>query len=430
MRELAEGYADTIVASEEERAKLAEAIAQAPNLFEDAGFEQEFVNIYDTVEDVFPAGIELGQGTGLTLSSDINAHVRNPASGDDWALNQKGFTFCMSQGSPKGNDESMFYQVVSHPIGVKGGDRVLTSVYTGAHRCKIAVFVNFYKADGTYINQSGKQYNDAEAMGGQTLDSYKRLVNVNTVPEETAYVTYIWRKLDTKPGNTSSFAFFVRPMVQVVPANAGGSDVTPFKPGNAAIYPNQSKLQIKSSNYEGGKSGWAIDVDGNCEFQNGTFRGTIFADEIVGDLVSARAYTQLNDDVGNGWKDIHNGTLNVINNTGDTATVSLEAGRLRYFVWGSAFQVELGWRLLKNDELMEGTQTISTTRESTGNPANIKNMILDCPRFLDTLEVGESATYRIQRHWESGFFSNITEATRVSTGKIIAQLFRDGGAWS
>lgn len=64
------------------------------------------------------------------------------------------------------------------------------------------------------------------------------------------------------------------------------------------IYPNQDSLQLKSGNYSAGLSGWAIDADGNCEFNNGTFRGTltgangtfegtVYANRIVGDVVSA-----------------------------------------------------------------------------------------------------------------------------------------------
>lgn len=41
------------------------------------------------------------------------------------------------------------------------------------------------------------------------------------------------------------------------------------------IYPNQDKFSIKSSNYSAGSSGWLIDQNGNCEFNNGTFRGAL-----------------------------------------------------------------------------------------------------------------------------------------------------------
>lgn len=41
------------------------------------------------------------------------------------------------------------------------------------------------------------------------------------------------------------------------------------------IYPNQSSIQIKSGNYSSGSAGWAIDVNGNAEFNNGIYRGSL-----------------------------------------------------------------------------------------------------------------------------------------------------------
>lgn len=53
------------------------------------------------------------------------------------------------------------------------------------------------------------------------------------------------------------------------------------------IYPDQSSIQIKSSNYVSGSTGWAIDANGNAEFNNGTFRGTLYAEDVVGDFYKA-----------------------------------------------------------------------------------------------------------------------------------------------
>lgn len=43
-------------------------------------------------------------------------------------------------------------------------------------------------------------------------------------------------------------------------------------------------VQIKSSNYVAGVSGWALFNDGDAEFNNGTFRGTLYAEDVVGDF--------------------------------------------------------------------------------------------------------------------------------------------------
>lgn len=50
------------------------------------------------------------------------------------------------------------------------------------------------------------------------------------------------------------------------------------------IYPDQSATLIKSSNYVSGSQGWAIDTYGNCEFASGTFRGTVYAQRMIGDV--------------------------------------------------------------------------------------------------------------------------------------------------
>lgn len=65
------------------------------------------------------------------------------------------------------------------------------------------------------------------------------------------------------------------------------------------IYPCQSQIQIKSGNYVVGSTGWAIDCNGNAEFNNAVVRGTIsaatgcfcgiiYANCIVGDVTSSR----------------------------------------------------------------------------------------------------------------------------------------------
>lgn len=55
---------------------------------------------------------------------------------------------------------------------------------------------------------------------------------------------------------------------------------------SGALYPNQDSIQIKSSNYQQGVAGWAIDKDGNSEFNNTTVRGKLFASDIEGDVYS------------------------------------------------------------------------------------------------------------------------------------------------
>ncbi|EPN4965785.1 phage tail tip fiber protein [Vibrio parahaemolyticus] len=69
-------------------------------------------------------------------------------------------------------------------------------------------------------------------------------------------------------------------------ANTANSGVNTI---NGKMYPNQSKTQIKSSNYVAGSAGWAVDEDGFAEFSNATIRGTIYADKgkFSGDITGA-----------------------------------------------------------------------------------------------------------------------------------------------
>lgn len=96
--------------------------------------------------------------------------------------------------------------------------------------------------------------------------------------------------------------------------------------GNAActftenrIYPCQDSIQIRSGVYTPGVAGWAIDCNGNAEFNNvvvrgtgyftdGVFDGTVYAEHISGDIVSARLKDNTNTVTGfafeNTWCDL------------------------------------------------------------------------------------------------------------------------------
>ncbi|AUS01886.1 TMhelix containing protein [Vibrio phage 2.044.O._10N.261.51.B8] len=69
-----------------------------------------------------------------------------------------------------------------------------------------------------------------------------------------------------------------------IPGSIKNSNVTKVSIG---AYPDQNSIQIKSSNYAAGVQGWAIDKNGNAEFNNGVFRGTLYAPDIEGDVYSA-----------------------------------------------------------------------------------------------------------------------------------------------
>ena len=56
---------------------------------------------------------------------------------------------------------------------------------------------------------------------------------------------------------------------------------------DSMVYPNQNKIQISSSNYVTGESGWAIDGGGAAEFSDVTVRGRIHGSVITGSAIQA-----------------------------------------------------------------------------------------------------------------------------------------------
>ncbi len=57
--------------------------------------------------------------------------------------------------------------------------------------------------------------------------------------------------------------------------------------GNATISFAKIANDIQSTNYQSGVSGWRLDKNGNAELNDATFRGTVSAKQIVGDITSS-----------------------------------------------------------------------------------------------------------------------------------------------
>lgn len=57
--------------------------------------------------------------------------------------------------------------------------------------------------------------------------------------------------------------------------------------GNATISFAKIANDIQSTNYQAGVSGWRLDKNGNAELNDATFRGTVSAKQIVGDITSS-----------------------------------------------------------------------------------------------------------------------------------------------
>ncbi len=201
-----------------------------------------------------------------------------------------------------------------------------------------------------------------------------------------------------------------------------------------------SGAQIQSDNYVEGLQGWSINNDGTAEFFNGTFRGTIFAEEIIGDLVSATITTYTEDSVGlaNGWRDVPDGSFNVINNTGDSASL-LVRGPYLTVTSGSAasggYDITLGFRLVKNGVPVTGSEnTIRYNNGWIGGGGAAINMRISlyhvCHDILvPLLNISNSDTYKLQ-YLASGTTSGVSGRTVTIKGNTLGNMFRNGGAFS
>lgn len=124
---------------------------------------------------------------------------------------------------------------------IVGGKRYCVSVYSGAHTCKVGIYLFFYNTAGDWVGYAGDSAyssNNSEALGGSLLSDYKRIYAFATAPANAVSATVVFRKYDTKlsePESESSYAFFCRPMVEEV-------DVLTIKPGIWKPYASSGEI--------------------------------------------------------------------------------------------------------------------------------------------------------------------------------------------
>ncbi|MTW11436.1 hypothetical protein GM658_12595 [Pseudoduganella eburnea] len=148
------------------------------------------------------------------------------------------------------SDGSYYYEYIGYQIPIEAGKTYVVSAYTGAHRCVVNVFLYFYNSADQVIGvtsgagaMSGVWTNAAEAGGGTNLSSYKRLYGYNVAPAGTVYCRVILRKYATIAGNSDSYMFVGRVMLEEVPAGVTtpgiwsvGQAVAPITMGNVSSY--------------------------------------------------------------------------------------------------------------------------------------------------------------------------------------------------
>lgn len=234
-------------------------------------YNSDFTNGLDGWTAAGGYGISGQTEGGVNLSTAwYLAPYNGPGTGVLWSR----------QGARVGSD-GYYYEIEGRPCAVVGGKRYAISAYTGAHRCKVAVFAYVYDASNSAIANTyvGNVENNEEASGGSTLTGYKRTVGVATLPSNAAYVKVRLRKYDTKSGYGDSYMFVGRVQVEQVADSA--SDAGPWNPmgyvADDSVGIAKFGTDIQTTNYSTGASGqgWRITKAGAAYFNQVSVRGEI-----------------------------------------------------------------------------------------------------------------------------------------------------------
>lgn len=154
-----------------------------------------------------------------------------------WVLNQGAGTGSgtLSFREAAGNSGAAgghYADIWSDPIPVAAGMWYAASAYTGAHRCRVAVFAIYADASGAAVGASlalDSVVNGAEVGGGVELAGYKRCWSIGAAPAGAATARLVLRKYGTEPSETSSFLFACRPQFEEV--GTGAVVPGPWSPG-------------------------------------------------------------------------------------------------------------------------------------------------------------------------------------------------------
>lgn len=117
---------------------------------------------------------------------------------------------------PDGNSTAATYIYTTDRIPAQAGKTYGASVYTGAHRCKVDIFIAFYDSADAAIAYSpfpADAINDQEASGGVSLTGYKRIRTLFTAPVGTTSMRLFIRKWGTVAGQTNSYMFATMAML-------------------------------------------------------------------------------------------------------------------------------------------------------------------------------------------------------------------------
>ncbi|MCO7020283.1 host specificity protein J [Vibrio paracholerae] len=217
---------------------------------------------------------------------------------------------------------------------------------------------------------------------------------------------------------------------------------------------------LQSNNYQAGLQGWRIAKNGAVEFSNGVFRGAVYANEgdfenvtinesctikgnlegatgsfsgtvraenIIGDLVAAKAVSLSRNEISNSWTTI--GSFSGINNTEDIAslfvggaTVSLRcrvSPRKKGSATGSV-------RVIVNGQVV--SECLSSTKAESESDSDGASEIISFSGAgaVVSLSIGQSFRVSIQVRADA-----INSTARIwANTDAVAQMFRNGSAFN
>lgn len=186
-------------------------------------------------------GANLLYNAGLNLSNDgwygyPNAQ-RNNASYNIAQGGSRYGTYTLNEIGQTGG--GAMYIDDANKVPVTPGQRYELSIYTGAHRCRVAIDVDFWDWQGNYLGGGNNRVavnageNNEEMSGGISLSSYKRIGMFVIAPSNAATARFLCRKNETKAGQYDSWLFACLPFFGV--AGSGQTELSPWSEGSSSI---------------------------------------------------------------------------------------------------------------------------------------------------------------------------------------------------
>jgi len=213
----ADAYADGIVTTAEARAiAAAQTKADAAQVAAEAT-AISYTDTLSTANLLVNADFSGDVQVGWSFTQGSETQTITPFKDLDGWFPTGGHCLCLMTGNADTNSEH-FCEMSSDMVPVVVGEKYGISCYTGAHRCRIAVFMYYYDSTGAYAGNSGLAFNSTLA-GGHSLSNYIRIFATGTIPSGANQVRAILRKYSTTPGEANSYGFFAYPMLQRVTAS-------------------------------------------------------------------------------------------------------------------------------------------------------------------------------------------------------------------